>query len=84
VSVLRIQTLYLTNCAMMVEREYFGWGWGQPGDSPEPSWERASPEPTRHFQLHPQGITSEVSQERHHAPGRVRQRSATVARNGMC
>jgi hypothetical protein len=45
--VLRVQKLFVPDCAPAIEREYFGWGRGRAGDSPDPEWEKASTERRR-------------------------------------
>lgn len=42
-SELRVQTLCVPDCVAAIERGYYGWGQGRPADSPEPSWEDATP-----------------------------------------
>ena len=46
-SLLRIQTLCVSDCVLAVEREYYEWGRNKLDHAPEPPWEEAPPEERR-------------------------------------
>ena len=42
-SILRVQTLRVPDCARVIQREYYEWGRNKLDHAPEPPWESASP-----------------------------------------